>query len=448
LKPECNVVLKYFDLVDSFIRVRVHGEDTIAEFFKEPARNKASYRRKVIEACIADYRAEVVPSIAKLEEDCDMLAVEDLLYQICIDVNPTLEIHQVSIPSLEATDALDVAGDPRTSGRREHREFIRRVQGLEREIKRVIVGQDEAVSTLTRAVKKAAVGLKRPGSPIGTFFLVGRTGTGKTEIAKALAKSLFGDGSRLVRIDCSEYALPHEYAKLIGSPPGYIGHAEGGYLTEAIKKKRSCVVLFDEIEKAHSKVHNLLLQLLDEGQLTDSKGVVVPFNRTIVILTSNLGIEKIDGVRSRMGFDSARRQNLGDLNLKELTIEALKENFRPEFINRIDEVVVFNPLDVAVCCRIAERMLGEVSDLLVRRGIGLKVSPTVKRWLAERGFSEEYGARELRRLVKTSIEDPLTERILKDDLGPGIEFSVRVKGEKLVFDTRKVSRKVRAMARG
>jgi ATP-dependent Clp protease ATP-binding subunit ClpC len=426
--------------------VRVHSEETIADVFKSPAHNKSSYRRKVIEACIVDYVSEVIPAITKLDDDCDMLAVEDLLYQICIDVNPTLEIHQVSLPSQEPPDVLECGGDPRGSSGREHREFIRRVQGLEREIKRVIVGQDEAVSSLARAVKKAAVGLKRPGSPIGTFFLVGRTGTGKTEIAKVLAKSLFGEGGRLVRVDCSEYALPHEYAKLIGSPPGYIGHAEGGYLTEAVKKKRSCVVLFDEIEKAHSKVHNLLLQLLDEGHLTDSKGVVVPFNRTLVILTSNLGIEKIDEVRSRMGFDQAKRRSLADLNLKELTIEALKENFRPEFINRIDEVVVFNALDVPVCCRIAERMLGEVSDLLVRRGISLKASTSVKRWLAERGFSEEYGARELRRLVKTSIEDPLTERILREDLGSGIEFSVKVKGESLVFDTRRVSRKVMARA--
>jgi len=443
--PDSNVVLKYFDLLDEFIKVRVHSAESIAELFKVPIKNKSAYRRKVIEACIEGYKEEVIPALGRLEEGYDSLTVEDLLYQLSVDVNPSLEIHQVSIPTGESDNDLEPCELGSKALSRERREFLRRVLGLEREIKQIIFGQDEAIESLSRAVKKTAVGLKRPTAPIGTFFLVGRTGTGKTEIAKALTRSLFSDSGRLVRVDCSEYALPHEYAKLIGSPPGYIGHSEGGFLTEAVKKKKSCIVLFDEIEKAHSKVHNILLQILDEGLLTDSKGCTVPFNKCIIILTSNLGIEKIESFRSRMGFDSGKRQSLKDINLKQLTTEALKETFRPEFVNRIDEVVVFNALNVQVCCRIAEAMLREVSELLIRSGIAVRFSNGVKRWIAEKGFSEEYGARELRRLVKRTIEDPLTERILREELGPGTELSVKVKGDDVTIEMGKSQRRVVAV---
>jgi ATP-dependent Clp protease ATP-binding subunit ClpC len=376
--------------------------------------------------------------LRRLDDEFDAVMADDLLYQLAVDVNPSLEIHQVSIPVPEL--AGDDVGEEAGRTGKERREFQRRVQTLEREIKKTIVGQDQAIASLARAVKKAAVGLKRAISPIGTFFLVGRTGTGKTEIAKVLSQALFEGPGRLVRVDCSEYALPHEYAKLIGSPPGYIGHSEGGVLTEAVKKRKGCVVLFDEIEKAHYKVHNLLLQILDEGHLTDSKGVTVPFNRTVIILTSNLGIEKIEQYRSRMGFDTKKREAMPVDSLRQLTIDALKESFRPEFVNRIDEVVVFNPLDLEVCCRIADRMLNEVCDLLLQKQILVRFSPGVKRWLAKHGFSEEYGARELRRLVKRSIEDPLTERILREDLGPGTEFAVRLRGQELQIETKTSAR--------
>ncbi|MBL8734065.1 MAG: ATP-dependent Clp protease ATP-binding subunit [Planctomycetes bacterium] len=428
--PGAAFVIKYFDLIDEFIKVRCCSEELLQELHAAPIANKSDYRQRVVRTCVPTFDGEVLAAVRKLDEGYDLEVVEELLYQICIDVNPSLEIHQVSIPSGangKATEADDPFL-PRPGNEAARQGLFRRVANLERNLRQQIIGQDEAIESLVRAVKKAAVGLKRPTNPVGTFLLVGRTGTGKTELAKAVARNLFDDPSAMIRVDCSEYALPHEYAKLIGSPPGYIGHNEGGFLTEAIKKKPTSVVLFDEIEKAHYKVHNLLLQLLDEGIITDSKGQTVSFHQALILMTSNLGIEKIEAVRTRMGFSSAhRRQSLKDINLREVTLEALRESFRPEFVNRIDEVIMFNALDENVCQRIAGNMLREVTELLKRRGIHVTFSPGVRVLLAKQGFSEEFGARELRRLIKRRIEDPLTELILDHDLGPGARVTVRVR---------------------
>jgi len=427
--PEANFVIKYFDLIDEFIRVRSCAEEVMAELAEASPDNKAGYRHRIVEICIADFESEITHALAKLDDEYDVDIVEELLYQICIDVNPSLEIHQVSLPE---SNSASEAGDPILTPElgKDRQQLYRKVMGLEKSLRSQVIGQDEAITTLVRAIKKAAVGLKPPTSPVGTFFLVGRTGTGKTELAKALARTLYDDPGRLVRIDCSEYALPHEYSKLIGSPPGYIGHSEGGYLTEAVKKRKNCVVLFDEIEKAHHKVHNLLLQLLDEGVLTDSKGHVVSFAKSIVILTSNLGIDKIDAIRSRMGFRTPDQQSLVGDALKTATVEAFEEAFRPEFINRIDELVVFNHLDVKVCARIAQRMLRDISQLLARHGISVDYSPGIRHALAREGFSEVYGARELRRLIKRRIEDPLTELILDHQLGPGTRITLKMRNGK------------------
>jgi len=430
-------VIKYFDLIDEFIKVRCCSDELLQDLLKAPITNKSEYRHRVVVSCVPSFENEVLGAVRRMDEGYDPEIVEELLYQICIDVNPSLEIHQVSIPTNEEGGADAAPADPfltRPGNDAARQSLFRRVTSLERSLRQQIIGQDEAITSLTRAVKKAAVGLKRPSHPVGTFLLVGRTGTGKAGLAKSLARSLFDDPSAMIRVDCSEYALPHEYAKLIGSPPGYIGHNEGGFLTEGIKKKPTSVVLFDEIEKAHSKVHNLLLQLLDEGIITDSKGQTVSFNQALILMTSNLGIEKIDAVRTRMGFSAAhQRQSLHDVDLTDVTNEALREFFRPEFVNRIDEVIMFNPLDEKVCQRIAGNMLREVTELLGKRGIKVTFSSQVRVLLAKQGFSEEFGARELRRLIKRNIEDPLTELILDHDLGQGAKVSVRARGGQYVF---------------
>ena len=430
-------MIKYFDLIDEFIKVRCCSDELLQELHAAPITNKSNYRRRVVRSCVPSFESEVLAGVKRLDEGYDIEIIEELLYQICIDVNPSLEIHQVSIPSPSGAKAANESEDmfiPVPGNEAARQSLFRRVTSLERTLRQQIIGQDEAICSLVRAVKKAAVGLKRPTHPVGTFLLVGRTGTGKTELAKVVARNLFDDPSAMIRVDCSEYALPHEYAKLIGSPPGYIGHNEGGFLTEAIKKKPNSVVLFDEVEKAHYKVHNLLLQLLDEGIITDSKGQTVSFHHAMILMTSNLGIEKIDAVRTRMGFSAAhRRQSLKDIDLRTVTLEALKEFFRPEFVNRIDEVVMFNPLDEKVCQRIAGNMLREVADLLKRRGISTTFSPGVRVLLARQGFSEEYGARELRRLIKRRIEDPITEMILDHDLGQDSTVNVKIRNGEYVF---------------
>ena len=429
-------MIKYFDLIDEFIKVRCCSEDLLQELHAAPITNKSDYRHRVVCSCVPAFESEVLAAVRRMDDGYDPEIVEELLYQICIDVNPSLEIHQVSIPTTEENTALTTEDPfmPQANSDAARQSLFRRVSSLERTLRTQIIGQDNAISSLVRAVKKSAVGLKRPSHPVGTFLLVGRTGTGKTELAKSMARSLFNDPGAMIRVDCSEYALPHEYAKLIGSPPGYIGHNEGGFLTEGIKKKPTSVVLFDEVEKAHYKVHNLLLQLLDEGIITDSKGQTVQFNQALILMTSNLGIDKIDAVRTRMGFSAAhQRQSLNDINLKEVTNEALSEFFRPEFVNRIDEIIMFNPLDQKVCQRIAGNMLREVSDLLKRRGITVSFSPQVRVRLAKDGYSEEFGARELRRLIKRNIEDPITELILDNDLGAGSKVTVRIKGGQFVF---------------
>ncbi len=432
---DSSFVIKYFDLIDEFIKVRSCSEEVLNELLQQSITDKASYRRRIVDVCVPEHQVDIIPAISRMEDDYDLDIVEELLYQICIDVNPSLEIHQVSLPAQVASnDPIEAGIIPRPEGSQERQQLFKKVMGLERALKNKIVGQEEAIKTLVSAVKKAAVGLKRPNVPVGTFLLIGRTGTGKTELAKVMARALYDDPSRLVRIDCSEYALPHEYAKLIGSPPGYIGHSEGGFLTETVRKKNSCVVLFDEIEKAHNKVHNLLLQLLDEGILTDSKGNVVSFSKTLVIMTSNLGIEKLDALRSRMGFANGYEMAINEENIEEATLEGMRECFRPEFINRIDEVVVFNPLDVMQCVRIAHRMLKEVSSLLSKQAIHVKFSAGVKNALARDGFSEEYGARELRRLIKRRIEDPITDLILERSLGAGCHIHVRMRRGEAFID--------------
>ncbi|MCB9899417.1 MAG: ATP-dependent Clp protease ATP-binding subunit [Planctomycetes bacterium] len=433
-RPDDGIVLKYCELLDEFIRIRCTSDDDTRRMLSEHAvRNRAEYHDLVVHLCVVDYDKQVLPLFERHTKVYQTEALVELLYQICIEVNPHLEIHSVTLPgeggeggplqTLDPADALPMTGD-------ELAVFQTRARDIEAVLAQRVVGQPCAVTAVSRAVKKAAVGLKDPRKPIGVFLLVGPTGTGKTELAKVLTRQLFGSLGSLVRIDCSEYALPHEYAKLIGAPPGYIGHNEGGQLTEAVKKHGTCVVLFDEVEKAHEKVHNLLLQLMDEGTLTDSKGEVVSFRRCIVLMTSNIGVKDVSRLADRVGFGAKGHGTLDDSQVAFTVTEAVKRSFRPEFINRIDEIVQFRPLSVRDCEEIAQLQLDEMAGYLSRTGVDLHFTSSLCKHLARLGWSAEYGARELRRMIRDEVEDDLTERLMAGEFGSGDSVTITVRGKK------------------
>lgn len=418
-----GIVYKYFDLIDGFIRVRVLGQDVSLSVLQkgvgEPP-SRREYRRLVVENCVIGVDEEVLPKVHSIYPE-DTIAAEDLLYQICVDVNPNLEIHSVALPA-------DAAGDVAEAEVQE--EFRKRAFGLKDQVLEELIGQDEAVSQICRTVMKAASGIGDPQRPVGSFLLVGRTGTGKTELAKSLARHLF-ESNNLVRIDCSEFALPHETAKLIGAPPGYVGHNDGGTLTESLMRDPRAVVLFDEIEKGHEKLHNMLLQILDDGRLTDSKGNTVYFHDALVLMTSNVGTADYSEATNRLGF--GREGGLEVCDYEEITRAALRRNFKPELMNRLDGVLTFNALSPEDCTRIAELQLVKLRDRMVRAGIQLKWSTRLAGAVAEAGYCEEYGAREVRRALARLVEEPLSNAILDGDFEPGTKVTAGWRGGKVVF---------------
>lgn len=286
---------------------------------------------------------------------------------------------------------------------------------LERELGEKVIGQDEAVRAVARAVRRGRAGLKNPQRPIGSFIFLGPTGVGKTELCKVLAKNIFGSEEMLIRFDMSEYMEKHSAAKLIGAPPGYVGYEDGGQLTEKIKRKPYCVVLFDEIEKAHSDVFNILLQVLEDGFLTESSGRRVSFRNAVIIMTSNVGARFITEKKSALGFGSGSGN--GDVNEK--IMSSLKETFKPEFLNRVDETVVFRKLTKDNIKSICRNMLNELAERAERSGIALEFTEAAVERLSESGFDDAYGARPLRRAITENVEDMLSEEMLNGKLSEG-----------------------------
>ena len=281
-----------------------------------------------------------------------------------------------------------------------------------------IIGQDEAVKAVSSAVRRSRAGLQDPDRPIGSFIFLGPTGVGKTELARALADFLFDDERAMIRIDMSEYQEKHTVSRLVGAPPGYVGYEEGGQLTEAVRRRPYCVVLFDEIEKAHPEVFNVLLQLLDDGRLTDGQGRTVDFRNSVVIMTSNLGSELWAQKKS--------------LSREEIT-PILQAHFKPEFLNRIDEVVVFHALDKQHLSKIVMVQLQRVRDLLEAKGYSLEITPEAAQFLAETGYNPDYGARPLKRAIQRELQDALAMRILSGEFHIGQTIRVDANQEGLVF---------------
>nr|ALL97278.1 Clp protease ATP binding subunit [Pyropia endiviifolia] len=293
-----------------------------------------------------------------------------------------------------------------------------------------IIGQDEAVVAVSRAIRRARVGLKNPNRPIASFIFSGPTGVGKTELTKALASYFFGSEASMIRLDMSEYMERHTVSKLIGSPPGYVGYSEGGYLTEAVRKKPYTVILFDEIEKAHPDIFNLLLQILEDGRLTDAKGRTIDFKNTLLIMTSNIGSKVIEKGGGSLGFELSEDQTESQYTrIRSLVNEELKQYFRPEFLNRLDEIIVFRQLTKDEVREIAELMLNEVFARIKQQDIQLNVTERFKQRLVEEGYNPSYGARPLRRAVMRLLEDSLAEEVLSGKIKAGDSAVVDVTNE-------------------
>ena len=310
-----------------------------------------------------------------------------------------------------------------------------RLKKLEKNLHERVIGQNEAVEAVSKAIRRGRVGLKDPKRPIGSFLFLGPTGVGKTELSKALAESLFGDENSMIRVDMSEYMEPHSISKLIGSPPGYVGFDEGGQLTEKIRRKPYSVILFDEIEKAHPDVMNMLLQILEDGRLTDSQGRTVNFKNTVIIMTSNIGARLITD-KKMLGFsqigDKSEEENKEYEQTKKEVMEALKKELRPEFINRIDEIIVFHKLTDNEINQIIDIMLKEVTTRLSEQKIKIDLEPSVKELIASKGIDKNFGARPLRRTIQNILEDKLAEEILDGNLKKNKVTKIGVEDDRIV----------------
>ena len=314
------------------------------------------------------------------------------------------------------------------------REESERLLNMENILHERVVGQEEAVSAVSRAIRRGRVGIKDPKRPIGSFIFLGPTGVGKTELCKALAQAMFGDENAMLRLDMSEYMEKHTVSRLVGSPPGYVGYDEGGQLTEAVRRKPYSVVLFDEIEKAHPDVFNMLLQILEDGRLTDSQGRTVDFKNTIIIMTSNVGARKITEQSTAFGF-TPETEKQEEVNVRDLVMSELKQVFRPEFLNRVDDIIVFSKLSKPEIKEIAGKMLETLSKRLDTLGVKITFTDSAIEKIADEGFDDTYGARPLRRAIVTNIEDKLSEKMLEADFDSSKPIVCDHDGEQFTFNS-------------
>ncbi len=301
---------------------------------------------------------------------------------------------------------------------------MQKLVSMEDGLRKRVIGQDEALEAVSNAVRRARAGLQDPNRPVGSFIFLGPTGVGKTETARALAEFLFDDERAMVRLDMSEYMEKHAVARMIGAPPGYVGYEEGGQLTEAVRRRPYSVVLFDEIEKAHGDVFNVLLQILDDGRLTDSKGRVVDFKNTVLIMTSNLGSREIQ---------AATENPLADRDINKDVLQVLRDHFKPEFLNRIDDIVVFKQLTKDQIAKIIDVQLEKLRKNLEERGITIELDDTAKDLIVAEGYDPVYGARPLRRAIQTLVQNPLAVSLLKGDLASGQTIRVSAENGEMKF---------------
>jgi ATP-dependent Clp protease ATP-binding subunit ClpC len=338
------------------------------------------------------------------------------------------------VPQVTEADIADVVsratGIPVSQLTEEERDRLLRLEG---HLHDRVVGQDDAVAAVAEAVRRSRAGLGDPDRPVGSFLFLGPTGVGKTELARSLAEALFGDSDRMIRLDMSEFQERHTVSRLVGAPPGYVGYDEAGQLTEAVRRRPYSVVLLDEVEKAHPDVFNILLQVLDDGRLTDSQGRTVSFKNTVLIMTSNLGSDIINGTKRSVGFATGDAGWDPDRDLRDKLDRRLREQLRPEFINRIDEIIIFRQLETDQLRRITEMMLEETRRRLHAQNVSIEITTAAVDWLADKGFQPEFGARPLRRTIQRELDNRLSKLLLGADLAPGRHVTVDVADGELSF---------------
>jgi ATP-dependent Clp protease ATP-binding subunit ClpC len=420
---------KAIDLMDeASSRVRMDAE-TASPDLKSLEEKLTALRREKDEAVTAqDF--EKAAQLRDIEKDYEeQMEIERDKWQQQMSVNRG-QVTEEDIARVVA----DWTGIPATRLTESESE---RLLHLEDTLHERVVGQDEAVTAIARAIRRSRVGLKDPKRPIGSFLFLGPTGVGKTELCKTLAEAMFGDENAMIRIDMSEYMEKHTISRLIGSPPGYVGHEEGGQLTEKVRRKPYSVVLFDEIEKAHEDIWNILLQIMEDGRLTDSQGRRVDFKNTIIVMTSNLGARHITSQNGRLGFDSGDRDKDGErkfAEVKEAVLAEVRRTFRPEFLNRIDETIVFRPLTEENIRAIAKRMLTVTAGRIAQQGITLDTAEDALSELAKDGFDPLYGARPLRRAIQNEVEDAVAEQMLSGTLTAGDTAQVCLRDGKVAIE--------------
>ncbi|MCZ6598244.1 MAG: AAA family ATPase [Planctomycetota bacterium] len=417
---ETPAVYKYFDPLDRFVRIRVVGAAELRIADAEDL-DKTGYRRAVIRACVDDFGDAPEERLAEIHP-ADPAGAEELLYLLAVAVNPALDLRTVDLePGAPSLLEAPTSQPARSRGDGSSERLRRLAPSLEERLRARVFGQDEAVALAARAVRRAAAGLSSARGPIASLLFVGPTGTGKTELARALADELAPAGFALVRVDCGELALGHEHSRLTGAPPGFVGHEAGGSLTEALHRSPRAVVLFDEIEKAHPRVHDLLLAVLEEGELTDGRGRRASLSQSIVVLTSNAGARVARSAARGLGFASGGLTS--DARI-EIARSALDDRFSPEFLGRVDEIAFFNELELPDARRIATAKLADLAVRARRSGMRFRWTDAVARWAAEEGFSSESGAREIGRVIRRGIEAPLADEMLA--AGPDTRRFLRV----------------------
>ncbi|ROR26439.1 ATP-dependent Clp protease ATP-binding subunit ClpC [Mobilisporobacter senegalensis] len=361
--------------------------------------------------------------------------IQKKIHRLKLNKEKKDSIHEYIVGEAEIADII--SSWTKIPVKRLEEEESQRLQKLEEILHERVVGQEEAVVAVAKAIRRGRVGLKDPNRPIGSFLFLGPTGVGKTELSKALAEAMFGNESSMIRVDMSEYMEKHSVSKLIGSPPGYVGYDEGGQLSEKVRQNPYSVILFDEIEKAHPDVFNILLQVLDDGHITDSQGRKVSFKNTIIIMTSNAGAESIISPKT-LGFVTAQDENESYKRMKNGVMEEVKRIFKPEFINRIDEIIVFHSLTEENIKQIVSIMIATIAKRIKSQmNITLKVSDEAIAHIAKAGYDQKYGARPLRRSLQTKIEDKLAEEILASNIRQGDNVTVKLKDQELTFSIRK-----------